>query len=258
MPGWTSTTSRRGSPSSSMRIRTSSRRSPSTGRRAGSGPRVMRDRFRRQSRALVEAALPRADGGRFADRAAAVQQRRPHGVQALAAVLGGTNSLHTNSLDEALALPTAGGRDARAANAADHRARERRRRAVVDPLGGARTSSSASRATWSERRADYFEPHRRHGRDGGGDRAGLSRSGKSPRASYRFQQAVERKEQIIVGVNDFVQRRRAADRRPSYIDEAAGERQLARLEAAKATRNADAVGRVARRAPSRCRRARPT
>jgi methylmalonyl-CoA mutase N-terminal domain/subunit len=54
--------------------------------------------------------------------AAAVQQRRPHGAQALSAVLGGTNSLHTNSLDEALALPTAEGCDARAPHAADHRA----------------------------------------------------------------------------------------------------------------------------------------
>ncbi len=48
-------------------------------------------------------------------------------LQALSAVLGGTNSLHTNSLDEALALPTAASRDAGAPDAADHRARERRR-----------------------------------------------------------------------------------------------------------------------------------
>ncbi len=49
-------------------------------------------------------------------------------LQALAAVLGGTNSLHTNSLDEALALPTEAGGDAGAADAADHRPRERRDR----------------------------------------------------------------------------------------------------------------------------------
>ena len=47
-------------------------------------------------------------------------------LQALAAVLGGTNSLHTNSLDEALALPTKEAATHRAAHAADHRARERR------------------------------------------------------------------------------------------------------------------------------------
>ena len=60
----------------------------------------------REESALLGAALPRADGGMLAHRAAALQQRGAHGVQALAAVLGGTQSLHTNSLDEAWALPT--------------------------------------------------------------------------------------------------------------------------------------------------------
>ena len=49
-------------------------------------------------------------------------------LQALAAVLGGTQSLHTNGKDEALALPTAREREGRAAHAADHRLRIRRRR----------------------------------------------------------------------------------------------------------------------------------
>ena len=49
-------------------------------------------------------------------------------LQALAAVLGGTNSLHTNSLDEALALPTAEAATLGASHAADPRARNRRRR----------------------------------------------------------------------------------------------------------------------------------
>ena len=47
-------------------------------------------------------------------------------LQALAAVLGGTQSLHTNSLDETYALPDRGGGHHRAAHAADHRPRERR------------------------------------------------------------------------------------------------------------------------------------
>ena len=45
-------------------------------------------------------------------------------IQALAAVLGGTQSLHTNSFDEALALPTEKAATDRAAHAADHRARD--------------------------------------------------------------------------------------------------------------------------------------
>ncbi len=62
-------------------------------------------------------------------------------------------------------------------------------------------------------------------------------------ASYRFQQSVERRDQIIVGVNDFVQ----ADA-PAvpilYIDDSAAGTQLARLEALRQSRNDDAVRRT--------------
>jgi methylmalonyl-CoA mutase N-terminal domain/subunit len=59
-------------------------------------------------------------------------------------------------------------------------------------------------------------------------------------SAYRFQQAVERKDKIIVGVNDFVQQ----DEPPIeilYIDESAADTQLARLEALKRTRHGDRV-----------------
>src|SRR5262249_39536741 len=61
-------------------------------------------------------------------------------------------------------------------------------------------------------------------------------------SAYRFQQAVERKEKVIVGVNDYVQ----TDEPPIeilYIDESAAEVQLAKLDRLKKTRNADAVNR---------------
>ena len=61
-------------------------------------------------------------------------------------------------------------------------------------------------------------------------------------SAYRFQQAVERKEKIIVGVNDFVQH----DAPPIeilYIDESAAEKQLAKLDRLQKTRNADQVAR---------------
>ena len=51
-------------------------------------------------------AHPRPDGGRVADRAAALNNVARTAIEALAGVLGGTQSLHTNSYDEALALPT--------------------------------------------------------------------------------------------------------------------------------------------------------
>ena len=61
-------------------------------------------------------------------------------------------------------------------------------------------------------------------------------------ASYRFQQSVEIRDKIIVGVNDFVQE----DEAPIpilYIDESTGERQLARVEALKKTRDNENVRR---------------
>jgi len=54
----------------------------------------------------VADALPHADRGRVADRAAAAEQHRQTAIEALAGVLGGTQSLHTNSYDEALGAAT--------------------------------------------------------------------------------------------------------------------------------------------------------
>jgi len=62
-------------------------------------------------------------------------------------------------------------------------------------------------------------------------------------SAYRAQQAIETKEQIIVGVNDFVESG-AAGVGTLYIDETAGERQLARLEQLRARRNAAEVRRT--------------
>ena len=103
--GSTSTTSRRGSRSSSTRTSTSSKRSRSTGPPAGSGPRAPRA-LRREERALVAHALPRADRRCLADAQQPEVNIVRTALEALAAVLGGCQSLHTNSFDEALALPT--------------------------------------------------------------------------------------------------------------------------------------------------------
>jgi methylmalonyl-CoA mutase N-terminal domain/subunit len=62
-------------------------------------------------------------------------------------------------------------------------------------------------------------------------------------ASYRFQQAVERRDKVVVGVNDFTE-----DDEPPvqtlYIDEAAADRQLARLQSVRRSRDAGQVGRT--------------
>jgi methylmalonyl-CoA mutase N-terminal domain/subunit len=65
----------------------------------------MRDRFGARIRA-PDAALSRANRRLDAHRAATRRERRAHRVAGLAAVLGGAQSLHTNSRDEALSLPT--------------------------------------------------------------------------------------------------------------------------------------------------------
>jgi methylmalonyl-CoA mutase, N-terminal domain len=160
-------------------------------------------------------------------------------LQALAAVLGGTNSLHTNSLDEALALPTAEAATL-ALRTQQVIACESGVANVVDPLGG---SYFLERLTLDMERGarDYFAAI-----DGMGGMVEAIEQGFPQReiaeASYRFQQAVEAKEKVIVGVNDFVQ-----DDEPPfpilYIDETTAERQMTRLEELKRTRDADAWSR---------------
>jgi methylmalonyl-CoA mutase, N-terminal domain len=160
-------------------------------------------------------------------------------LQALAAVLGGTQSLHTNSLDEALALPTAEAATL-ALRTQQVIAYESGVTNVVDPLGG---SYFLERLTLDMERGarEYFDTIDRLGgmveaiEDGYPQR-------EIAEASYRFQQAVEARDKIIVGVNDFVQE----DEEPVpilYIDETTAERQLARLDQLRKTRDADAVRR---------------
>ena len=130
-------------------------------------------------------------------------------LQALAAVLGGTNSLHTNSLDEALALPTQGAATI-ALRTQQIIAHESGVTNVVDPLGGSYFVETLTREM-EEGALQYLDTI-----DGMGGMVEAIERGYPQKeiaeASYQFQQAVERREKIIVGVNDFVQTRRAADR----------------------------------------------
>src|SRR6187455_1530854 len=123
-------------------------------------------------------------------------------LQALAAVLGGTNSLHTNSLDEALALPT----EAAATLALRTQqiiAHESGVTNVVDPLGG---SYFIERLTkdMEEGALAYFDAIDKMGGMVEAIELGYPQK-EIAEASYQFQQAVERGEKTIVGVNDFVQ-----------------------------------------------------
>jgi methylmalonyl-CoA mutase N-terminal domain/subunit len=161
-------------------------------------------------------------------------------LQALAAVLGGTQSLHTNSLDEALALPTAEAATL-ALRTQQIIAFESGVTNLVDPLGG---SYFLERLTLDmEREAKrYFDVIDRMGGMVEAIEQGFPQK-EIAEASYRFQQSVEKREKIIVGVNDFVQE----DEEPVpilYIDETTAERQLSRLGELKRTRDNDRVRRA--------------
>ena len=161
-------------------------------------------------------------------------------LQALAAVIGGTNSLHTNSLDEALALPTAEAATL-ALRTQQIIAHESGVPNTVDPLGG---SYFVERLTLDmEREArNYFDIIDRMGGMVEAIEEGFPQR-EIAEASYRFQQAAESRDKIIVGVNDFVQ----DDEVPIptlYIDESTADRQMARLLELRQTRDDDAVRRA--------------
>ena len=161
-------------------------------------------------------------------------------LQALSAVLGGTNSLHTNSLDEALALPTEEAATL-ALRTQQILAYESGVTNVVDALGG---SFFVERLTkeLEEGALAYFDRIDKMGGMVEAIERGFPQK-EIAESSYRFQREVERRERIIVGVNDFVQ-----ESDPPieilYIDERASERQLGRLEALKRTRDNARVGRA--------------
>jgi methylmalonyl-CoA mutase, N-terminal domain len=154
-------------------------------------------------------------------------------LQALSAVLGGTNSLHTNSLDEALALPTEEAATL-ALRTQQILAFESGITAEVDPFGG---SYFVERLTsdMEDGARRYFEAIDKMGGMVNAIEQGFPQK-EIAESSYRFQQALERKEKVIVGVNDYAQE----DDPPIeilYIDETAATRQLSKLEALRRTRD---------------------
>ncbi|HEX8031214.1 MAG TPA: methylmalonyl-CoA mutase family protein [Vicinamibacterales bacterium] len=161
-------------------------------------------------------------------------------LQALAAVLGGTNSLHTNSLDEALALPTKETATI-ALRTQQIIAHESGVTNVVDPLGGSYFVERLTREM-EEGTLKYWDTI-----DGMGGMVEAIERGYPQKeiaeASYQFQRAVENREKTIVGVNEFIQ----TDEKPIeilYIDDTTADLQLQRLEELKRTRDNDRVRRT--------------
>src|SRR5437868_6995833 len=161
-------------------------------------------------------------------------------LQALSGVLGGTNSLHTNSLDEALALPTAEAATL-ALRTQQIIAHESGVANVVDPLGGSYFVEKLTKDMEDGALAYFAQIDKMGGMVEAIERGFPQRE--ISESAYRFQQAVDRKEKVIVGVNDFVQR----DEPPIeilYIDESAAEKQLAKLDTLRRTRDDDRVRRT--------------
>ncbi|HEX8399285.1 MAG TPA: methylmalonyl-CoA mutase family protein [Pyrinomonadaceae bacterium] len=159
-------------------------------------------------------------------------------IQALAAVLGGTQSLHTDAYDEALALPT------------DHAALIALRTQqiiaeetgvinTVDPLGGSWYLESLTKKM-EEGCFDYFDKI-----DGFGGMVEAIEAGFPQRelqeSAYQYQKAVERKEQTIVGVNKYAMENELSKIDLLVIDENVRAHQLERLQMTKDRRDKGAV-----------------
>ncbi len=158
-------------------------------------------------------------------------------LQALASVLGGTQSLHTNSMDEALGLPTE-----KAATIALRTqqiiANESGVADTVDPLGGSYLIESLTNQL-EEAAMDYI---RRIEALGGVIKCVESGwiQREIQQAAYNYQRAVESKEEIVVGVNEFVQSASEKTEVLKITEEVARE-QIVRLQKFKAARDARAV-----------------
>ena len=159
-------------------------------------------------------------------------------LQALAAVLGGTQSLHTNSLDEAWALPTEFAATL-ALRTQQIIAHESGVTNTADPLGGSyfveTLTNEVERGAW-----DYIEKI-----DALGGMVAAIERGYPQRevaeAAYQYQRAVDRKEKIVVGVNDYVGEEKPLE--ILQIDETVAQRQAARLKKLRAERSQDEVNR---------------
>ena len=162
------------------------------------------------------------------------------GIQALAAALGGTQSLHTDSFDEALALPT---EDAAriALRTQQIVAHETGVANVADPLGG------SPYVEWMtdemERQAEDIFAHLDELGNGSileGTFAGIENGyfvGEIADAAYRFEREVNAGRRIIVGVNDFTEGDNPEDRNLLRIGAETEEYQLKRLQTIKTDRN---------------------
>ena len=195
--------------------------------------RIMRERFGAKKPASLQLRFHTQTGG------STLTAQQPENniirvtMQALAAVLGGTQSLHTNSMDEALALPTE-----RAVQIALRTqqviAYESGAADTVDPLAGSYFIESLTDEI--ERQADAYIQKI----DALGGARSAIEQGYMQReiqdAAYKAQMAIERQEQVVVGVNRFTTDEQS-DADLLRVDASAQLEQIERLKQVKASRD---------------------
>lgn len=203
--------------------------------------RVMKERFGAND--------PRSWTLRFHTQTAgcALTAQQPHNnivrtaIQALAAILGGTQSLHTNSMDETYALPTEQA-VALALRTQQILAAESGITNTVDPLAGSYYVEALTRqmeqGCW-----EYFDKI-----DAMGGMVSAIESCFPQRevqeAAYQYQRAVEQQEKLIVGVNAFLTESEEGGIETLTIDAEAATKQRERLREVKASRSASSVQRA--------------
>ncbi|MDX6444209.1 MAG: methylmalonyl-CoA mutase, N-terminal domain [Blastocatellia bacterium] len=199
--------------------------------------RIMRDRFHaRDPRSLKLRFHTQTAGSTLTAQQPEVNVVRTT-IQALAAVLGGTQSLHTNAMDEALALPT---EDAArvALRTQQVIAHESGVADTVDPLAGSYAIEELTREI-EQRVLNYLEKIDAMGGTLRAIETGYIQ-GEIQNSAYEYQRAVETNKAIVVGVNRF-----QSDDGPKVktlrVDPAIEKTQVERLQALRARRDASAV-----------------
>jgi methylmalonyl-CoA mutase N-terminal domain/subunit len=198
--------------------------------------RIMRDRF--------QATNPRAQMLRFHAQTAgsSLTAQQPDNnivrvaLQAMAAVLGGAQSLHTNSRDEALALPTEESVEI-ALRTQQIIAHETGVTKAIDPVGGAYAIEALTNAI-EERALAYIQQIDEMGGAVKAVELGFPQH-EIQKSAYRYQQDIETKSRIVVGVNEYV----IDEPEPEImrVDPLLEQQQIERVRALRAQRDASQV-----------------
>jgi methylmalonyl-CoA mutase N-terminal domain/subunit len=198
--------------------------------------RIMKDRFR--------ASDPKALALRFHAQTAGsmLTAQQPHNnvvrvtLQALAAVLGGAQSLHANAMDEALALPTEEAATL-ALRTQQILAHETGIRDVADPFGGAARVEELTDRLEAEARRIVEEIDRR----GGATEALPYEQQEIEKSALAWQRDVEEGRRVIVGVNRYVESAEAGRLRTLRVDESVQDSRRAAVGRLKASRDRSAA-----------------